>query len=152
MAGTAAARKDEGLAAVEATGCSPELALGTGAEYHLPRYTIGEVVARTGLSAHTLRWYERIGLLRHPARSHTGQRRFSDSDLSWLDFIGKLRATGMPVADMLAYAELLREGESTRDARRELLERHRAEVLERITDLQVNLLVIDTKIASYAKD
>ncbi|MEZ0068184.1 DNA-binding transcriptional MerR regulator [Streptacidiphilus sp. MAP12-20] len=116
-----------------------------------PRYTIGEVAARTGLSAHTLRWYERIGLLDRPARSHHGQRRFCDADLGWLAFLGNLRATGMPVAGMLRYAELLRAGEDTRAARRELLIEHRADVLERIRDLQANLLVLDYKIDMYGK-
>lgn len=73
-------------------------------------YTISEVVAFTGLTAHTLRWYERIGLMPHIDRSHTGQRRYSNRDLDWLDLVGKLRLTGMPVADMVRYAELVREG------------------------------------------
>ena len=116
-----------------------------------PRYTIGEVVARTGLTAHTLRWYERIGLLEHPARSHSGQRRFSDQDLGWLDFLGKLRLTAMPVADMLRYAELCREGEHTAAARQELLVQHREEVRQRIADLQATLMIIDYKIDYYAE-
>ncbi|MEZ0091679.1 MerR family transcriptional regulator [Streptacidiphilus sp. EB129] len=116
-----------------------------------PRYTIGEVVARSGLTAHTLRWYERIGLLEHPARSHTGQRRFSDRDLAWLDFLGKLRLTAMSVADMLRYAELRREGEHTAAARQQLLEQHRDEVRQRIADLQATLLIIDHKIDFYAE-
>src|SRR5436190_16995043 len=86
------------------------------------RYTISEVVACTGLTAHTLRWYERIGLLPDVDRSHTGQRRYSNRDLDWLAFVGKLRLTGMPVADMVRYAELVRRGEETFDERRELLE------------------------------
>ena len=52
-------------------------------------YTISEVVAVTGLTAHTLRWYERIGLMPHIDRSHTGQRRYSNRDLDWLDLVGK---------------------------------------------------------------
>ena len=116
-----------------------------------PRYTIGQVVDRTGLTAHTLRWYERIGLLEHPARSHSGQRRFSDRDLVWLDFLGKLRLTAMPVADMVRYAELRREGECTAAARRELLLQHREEVRQRIADLQATLLIIDCKIDAYAE-
>jgi DNA-binding transcriptional MerR regulator len=116
-----------------------------------PRYTIGEVVARTGLSAHTLRWYERIGLLEHPARSQSGQRRFSDRDLDWLGFLGKLRLTAMPVADMVRYADLRREGDHTAAARRELLVRHRDEVRQRIADLQTTLLIIDCKIDMYAE-
>lgn len=116
-----------------------------------PRYTIGEVVARTGLTAHTLRWYERIGLLEHPARSHSGQRRFSERDLAWLGFLGKLRLTAMPVADMVRYADLRREGEHTAAARQELLMEHRDEVRQRIADLQATLLIIDHKIDLYAQ-
>jgi DNA-binding transcriptional MerR regulator len=115
-----------------------------------PRYTIGEVVARTGLTAHTLRWYERIGLLEPPARSQSGQRRFSDRDLAWLEFLGKLRLTAMPVADMVRYAELRREGEHTAAARQAILVRHRDEVRQRIADLQATLLIIDYKIDFYA--
>ena len=113
------------------------------------RYTISEVAALTGLTAHTLRWSERIGLMPHVDRSHTGQRRFSERDLGWLAFVGKLRLTGMPVADMVRYAELVREGDHTRDARRELLEATRRDVLTRITELQDTLAVLDIKISHY---
>lgn len=114
------------------------------------RYTISEVVAVTGLSAHTLRWYERIGLLPHVDRSHTGQRRFTNRDLDWLAFVGKLRLTGMPVADMVRYAELMREGEHTFEARQELLEATRRDVRTRIAELQDTLAVLDFKIDFYA--
>ncbi|MFJ6940830.1 MerR family transcriptional regulator [Streptomyces sp. NPDC101132] len=113
------------------------------------RYTIGEVAERTGLSAHTLRWYERIGLMPHVDRSHSGQRRFSDRDLDWLAFVGKLRATGMAVADMVRYAELVRAGDHTFGERRELLERTRREVLARIDELTGTLAVLDRKIGIY---
>ncbi|KOU07538.1 MULTISPECIES: MerR family transcriptional regulator [Streptomyces] len=113
-------------------------------------YTISEVVAYTGLTAHTLRWYERIGLMPHVDRSHTGQRRFSNRDLDWLVFVGKLRLTGMPVADMVRYAELLREGESTFEARQELLEATRRDVIARIAELHDTLAVLDHKIEFYA--
>lgn len=116
-----------------------------------PRHTIGEVVARIGLTAHTLRWYERIGLLEPPARSHSGQRRFSDRDLVWLEFLNKLRLTQMSVADMVRYAELRREGEHTAAARQELLIQHRDEVRRRIADLQATLMIIDHKIDLYAE-
>lgn len=114
------------------------------------RYTIGEVAALTGLTAHTLRWYERIGLMTHVDRSHTGQRRFTNRDLDWLAFVGKLRLTGMPVADMVRYAELLREGEHTFQERRELLEATRRDVRARIAELQDTLAVLDHKIDFYA--
>jgi DNA-binding transcriptional MerR regulator len=114
------------------------------------QYTISEVAAVTGLSAHTLRWYERIGLMPHVDRSHTGQRRFTNRDLDWLAFVGKLRLTGMPVADMVAYAEMVRAGEHTYADRKALLEATRADVLRRVAELQDTLTVLDRKIASYA--
>ncbi|MFJ5550558.1 MerR family transcriptional regulator [Streptomyces sp. NPDC093225] len=110
------------------------------------RYTIREVAERTGLSQHTLRWYERIGLMPHVDRTHSGQRRFTDKDLNWLAFVGKLRATGMSVADMVRYAELVREGEHTVDERRELLERTRRDVTARIAELTDALASLDYKI------
>ncbi|MER5535129.1 MerR family transcriptional regulator [Streptomyces mirabilis] len=113
-------------------------------------YTISEVVAFTGLTAHTLRWYERIGLMPHIDRSHTGQRRYSNRDLDWLDLVGKLRLTGMPVADMVRYAELVREGDDTYIARFELLEATRRDVKARIAELQDTLAVLDHKISFYA--
>jgi len=113
-------------------------------------YTISEVVALTGLTAHTLRWYERIGLLDHVDRSHTGQRRYCNRDLDWLDFVGKLRLTGMPVADMVRYAELAREGEATFDERRELLESTRRDVQARIAELNGTLAVLNRKIQYYS--
>ncbi|MET9448598.1 MerR family transcriptional regulator [Streptomyces cinerochromogenes] len=116
------------------------------------RYTISEVVAFTGLTAHTLRWYERIGLMPHVDRSHTGQRRYSNRDLDWLDFVTKLRLTGMPVADMVRYAELVRQGDHTFADRRQLLESTRRDVLNRIAELHDTLGVLDRKISFYAAE
>ncbi|MFI6639902.1 MerR family transcriptional regulator [Streptomyces sp. NPDC050504] len=115
------------------------------------RYTISEVAAFTGLSAHTLRWYERIGLMPHVDRSHTGQRRFRNRDLDWLNLITKLRLTGMPVADMVRYAELVREGDHTFEARQALLEQTRRAVLARMAELRGTLAVLDYKINFYAE-
>ncbi len=115
------------------------------------QYTISEVVAFTGLTAHTLRWYERIGLMPHVDRSHTGQRRYSNRDLDWLNLVGKLRLTGMPVADMVRYAELVREGDQSYAERRKLLEATRQDVLSRIAELQGTLAVLDHKINFYAE-
>lgn len=113
------------------------------------QYTISEVADFTGLTAHTLRWYERIGLMPHVDRSHTGQRRFSNRDLDWLAFVGKLRLTGMPVADMVTYAEMVRAGDHTYADRKALLEATRTDVLRRIAELQDTLTVLDFKISTY---
>ncbi|WP_446680299.1 MerR family transcriptional regulator [Allostreptomyces psammosilenae] len=114
-----------------------------------PRHTIGEVVARTGLTAHTLRWYERIGLLPPVGRSDAGRRRYSDRDLRWLEFVGRLRLTGMPVADMVRYADLMRAGDHTSPERRRMLEEHRDRVRAHVAQLQQTLLTIDRKIEGY---
>lgn len=116
-----------------------------------PRHTISEVSAASGLTAHTLRWYERIGLLDPVDRSHSGQRRYSDGDLSRLAFLGRLRLTGMPVADMLRYVELAREGDDTVDDRHDLLVAHREEVRQRLSDLHATLAVLDYKIDLYSR-
>src|SRR5919112_2060666 len=100
-------------------------------------YTISEVVAFTGL-------------IPHVDRSHTGQRRYSNRDLDWLDLVGKLRLTGMPVADMVRYAELVREGDHTYGERFELLKTTREDVLARIAELRGTLAVLDRKISFYA--
>lgn len=112
--------------------------------------TISEVAEETGLTAHTLRWYERIGLLDPVDRSHSGQRRYNEADLARLAFLGRLRLTGMPVADMLRYVELAREGERTTGERRDILVAQREEVLQRIADLHATLAVLDHKIDFYS--
>jgi DNA-binding transcriptional MerR regulator len=78
------------------------------------------------------------------------QRRYSNRDLDWLDLVGKLRLTGMPVADMVRYAELVREGDHTYGDRFELLKATREDVLARIAELQDTLAVLDRKIGFYA--
>ncbi|MBF6330434.1 MerR family transcriptional regulator [Nocardia transvalensis] len=117
--------------------------------YERPRYSIGEVAEKSGLSRDTLRWYERIGLMNYVGRDAAGKRRFSDRDLNWLDLIGKLRCTGMSVADMLHYAELVRAGDATTPQRLEMFRKTRAEVLDRIEELQQTLTVLDRKITLY---
>ncbi|MER5864417.1 MerR family transcriptional regulator [Kitasatospora sp. NPDC002040] len=109
------------------------------------------MVAGTGLSAHTLRWYERIGLLDPVNRSHSGQRRYSDADVRRLEFLGRLRLTGMPVADMLRYVELVRAGEHTLADRRDLLVEHREEVRLKLADLHATIAVLDYKIDLYGE-
>lgn len=139
---------------MESTGTSTDSCAGPRHPQRRPEgqdsYTISEVVALTGLTAHTLRWYERIGLMPHIDRSHTGQRRYCNRDLDWLDLVGKLRLTGMPVADMVRYAELVREGDHTYTDRFELLKATREDVLARIAELQDTLAVLDRKINFYA--
>ena len=111
-------------------------------------WTIGEAASKCGLSQHTLRWYERIGLLGHIERGSDGRRRFSDGDLDWLGLLTKLRATGMPVRDMQRYAELVRSGAGQAE-RLELLTRHREQVRRAIAGQRECLKLLDAKISHY---
>lgn len=88
---------------------------------------ISELAERTGLSAHTIRYYERIGLLPYAARNQAKHRDYDASILAWIDFLGRLKTTGMPLRQMLAYARL-RLDPATEAERRALLVRHRVEV------------------------
>jgi DNA-binding transcriptional MerR regulator len=112
--------------------------------------TIGQVAASTGVSTHTLRYYEQAGLIRAVGRTQAGHRLYAPNDLDWLQFVRRLKATGMPVAGMQAFAALREQGEATVGARREMLEAHRDTVLAQIAGLQTNLEAIVDKIAYYA--
>ena len=111
--------------------------------------TIAEAAERSGLSAHTLRYYERIGLIHPVDRGTNGHRRYGRDDLEWLDLLIKLRTTGMPIRQMVEYAELVRQGPETAARRRAMLERHRAEITARMADLEDTAAVLDRKIAMY---
>ncbi|MBO0856709.1 MAG: MerR family transcriptional regulator [Nocardia sp.] len=118
-------------------------------DYDRPKYSIGDVAAKSGLSRDTLRWYERIGLMDYVGRDSSGKRRFSDRDLNWLHLIGCLRATGMSVADMVRYAELVRAGDQTTPERLEMFRETRIGVLAQIDELHRTLAVLDRKIDMY---
>ncbi|WP_321339887.1 MerR family transcriptional regulator [Breoghania sp.] len=111
---------------------------------------IGELAKRSGLSAHTIRYYERIGLLPLADRDRSGQRNYDASILTWIRFLDRLKTTGMPIREMLRYAELRQHGNGTEAARRELLEKHREHVRTHLAELEACLHVLDTKIAGYA--
>jgi DNA-binding transcriptional MerR regulator len=111
---------------------------------------IGELAKRSGLSAHTIRYYERIGLLPYADRDRSSRRDYDASILIWIEFLGRLKTTGMPIRDMLRYAALRERGDVSETERRHLLERHRERVRARLAELQACLLVLDTKIAGYA--
>nr|WKF56149.1 putative HTH-type transcriptional regulator [Paraburkholderia busanensis] len=111
--------------------------------------TIGQVAQTLGVSAHTLRYYEQAGLIRAVGRTQAGHRLYSPADLDWLRFVMRLKATGMPIAGMQAFAALRADGAPTVGERRDLLVAHRDAVLARIAELQSNLGAIVDKIAYY---
>ncbi|KAF0223471.1 MAG: MerR family transcriptional [Rhodospirillaceae bacterium] len=111
---------------------------------------IGELAKRCDLSVHTIRYYERIGLLPFVDRDRSSHRDYDATILPWIAFLGRLKTTGMPVRDMLRYARLRQRGRETEAERRHLLEQHRQCVSEHVARLQECLLVLDGKIAGYA--
>jgi len=111
---------------------------------------IGELAKRSGLSTHTIRYYERIGLLPYADRDRSSQRDYDASIFVWIEFLGHLKTTGMPIREMLRYAALRAEGDQTGAQRRKLLEHHRERVRSHVAELQACLLVLDAKIGGYA--
>jgi DNA-binding transcriptional MerR regulator len=113
--------------------------------------SIKEAAAESGVSAHTLRYYERIGLLPAVQRDANGQRRYSRWDLGAISILMRLRATGMPIQGMRRFAALLAVGDDAMSERRALLEAHGQSVRERILELETNLTAIAAKIALYTR-
>jgi DNA-binding transcriptional MerR regulator len=116
-----------------------------------PGLTIKEVARLSGLKEHTLRYYERIGLLDVVERAENGHRRYAAQDLAWIEFVNRLRVAGMPVRQMQAFADLRRQGEQTARQRRRLLEEHQATLEGQMAELERNLAVIRDKIGYYRK-
>lgn len=112
---------------------------------------IGELSRRSGLSVDTLRYYEKIGLIEPPARDGGGRRDYDPDILRWIDFLGRLKATGMGIGERVRYAELRREGAGSLTERREILEAHRQAIAERIEALQQSLDLMDDKIDLYGR-
>jgi len=111
--------------------------------------TIAQAAERSGLSAHTLRYYERIGLIHPVGRGHNGHRRYGRDDMDWLALLTKLRTTDMPIRQMVEYAELVREGAHTAARRRAMLEAHRDAIRTQMAQLEETADVLDRKIATY---
>jgi DNA-binding transcriptional MerR regulator len=120
------------------------------ARTELPRpLSISQAAEASGLSAHTLRYYERTGLLEPVGRDESGHRRYREADLQQITFLTKLRATGMPIREVRRYAELMKAGEATNEERLALLEAHRDVVLAGLDETARNLELIEWKINLY---
>lgn len=112
--------------------------------------SIAEASRRTGVSAHTLRYYERAGLvITGIDRTSGGRRRYHQIDLDWIAVCTKLRATGMPIKTIKRYAELVAEGHGNEHERLALMEAHSADVSAKVAELQENLKLINHKIDVY---
>ncbi len=114
-------------------------------------YSIQEVSAKTGLSTHTLRYYEKEGLITGVGRSSGGFRQYSDEDLDTLGLICCLRNTGMSLQEIARFVSLSREGEHTLAQRVELLRLHRENVLDRISEMQKYLEKVTWKLNFFSQ-
>jgi DNA-binding transcriptional MerR regulator len=110
--------------------------------------TIAEAAELTGLTAHTLRYYERIGLL-DVGRDATGYRSYDRRAMARIVFISRLRTSGMPIGTISHYLDLVLEGDHTAPQRLALMEDHRARIQQQLRDLQLALAVTDYKITVY---
>lgn len=112
-------------------------------------YTIGQAAEKMGLTAHTLRYYDKEGLLPFVQKSASGLRVFSDSDIEWLVMIECLKSTGLQLKDIKQYIDWYREGDSTLDKRLELLKQQKKKVDEQMEQLKKHKEKLDFKIAFY---
>ncbi len=103
------------------------------------------------MTAHTLRYYERVGLIQPVGRARNGHRRYSEADEAWLNFLHCMRATNMSIREMQRYAELREKGDATSLERRKLLEDHQAAIAAKIVALQQAHALLTHKISNYKK-
>ena len=111
-------------------------------------YTIRTMAARCGMTTHTLRYYERVGLIQTIGRAHNGHRRYSDADEAWLNFLHCMRETNMPIREMQRYAVLRQRGDDTSLDRRKILEEHRATIASQILVLEKAFALLNHEIDS----
>lgn len=110
---------------------------------------IAEVSKKYSLTADTLRYYERIGLLPPIARTKSGNRDYSEDDCGWIEFIKCMRAAGLSIETLSEYITLFRAGDETLQAREQLLIRERDRLKERLAAMQSTLERLDHKIEIY---
>lgn len=112
---------------------------------------IGELSRLTGLSTHTLRFYESAGVLKPIARAATGHRRYHSDDVLWLEFVLRLKLTGMPLAEIKQYAQLRAQGEMTLSPRLTMLKLHRERLVAKMAELSECANALDEKIRTYRR-
>lgn len=110
---------------------------------------VQEFAARVALSPHTVRYYEKLGLLISIKRDANGHRRFAEQDVAWLEFILRLKNTGMSLADILRYAELRASGDVTLLERKAMMEIHAKQLHQQLMLQQEHLTRVQEKIVYY---
>ncbi len=113
--------------------------------------TIRETAERTGLTVHTLRYYESAGLIPSIGRASNGHRRYSEEDLAWIEFVKCLRSTGMPISEVQRYVQLEQRDDDGAAERLAIVEAHRDRLQARIEELSGFLERIEGKVERYRK-
>ena len=111
--------------------------------------TIKEVCEKYGISADTLRYYERVGVIPEVNRTKGGIRDYSEEDIRWVENAICMRNAGVPVEMLIDYVRLFREGDGTFQARRDLLTEARRDIQEQLDKLQETAQLLDYKISRY---
>ncbi len=111
--------------------------------------TIAEVSKRYEIPVDTLRYYERIGLLPPVNRAKSGFRDYTEGDCQWVSFIKCMRAAGIPVEALIDYVALFQQGDSTREARRQILVEQKELLQGRVDEQLRTLEYLERKIQSY---
>lgn len=111
--------------------------------------TIAEVSKKYSLTADTLRYYERIGLIPPVNRNSSGNRDYTEEDCRWIHFIKCMRSAGLSIETLIEYVSLFQRGNETIDIRKELLHEQRKQIAEKVEELQNTLAYLDIKIEGY---
>ena len=111
--------------------------------------SIGELSRQSGVSPHTLRFYELEGILKPAGRGENGHRRYVNADVLWLEFVLRLKQTGMPLAEIREYAALRAQGDETLQTRLTMLKLHRERLVTTIEELSTCAHALDEKILTY---
>ncbi|WP_028591177.1 MerR family transcriptional regulator [Paenibacillus massiliensis] len=111
--------------------------------------SIKEVAERTQLPPSTLRYYDKMGLMPMLKKTDYGTRKYSETDISWLELVCCLRDSGMSLDDIKAFMMLCIQGSSSSEQRRELLAQHREHILKQMDLLHRSLATVDYKLAHY---
>ena len=112
---------------------------------------IGEFSKITGISADTLRYYEKEGIIK-PIRNESGRRNYSESDIKWAEFIIRLKDTGMPIREIKRYARIRAKGNTTLDERLKMLLTHQKNLNAQIAKLTEHQSKLDDKIIYYRNE
>lgn len=110
---------------------------------------IAEVSRKYDISADTLRYYERVGLIPAVHRRDNGIRDYDEGDLNWVEFIKCMRGAGIQVEALIEYVALYQQGDETNEARKEILVEQRAQLMQRMADMETTLERLNYKIDNY---